>query len=127
MKYMNRYTIGALAIALSIVMIWFGGRASAPAAPKVEDTLQADLSTWSSQYVQKAEEKKQHEAATVKLNAELRELSCKALATRMALCQRGSEANCKGEQDARAAMTAGYGAPYEEVCKKDFTAQVTGS
>ena len=124
---LNKYTIGITAIIILLGMVYFAGRASAPEAPALETTLQGDLATWGTEYNAKAEEKKQHEAATLRLDADLHTLSCKALATRMALCQRGSDVHCKQEQEARAAMIAGYGAPYEDVCKKDFTVQATGS
>lgn len=87
--------------------------------------LQAELKTWGKEYGEKAALKTKADQDSLTLKEDMRVLACNALANRITLCQRGDDTYCKQEADARASMILSFGAPFETVCRKDFTKQAT--
>jgi hypothetical protein len=87
--------------------------------------MQEEVTTWGQEYQAAAQAKAAADEQSKKAQDDMRQLACKALSNRIALCQRGQDDYCKQEQAARSSMIANFGASFETVCSKDFTKQAT--
>lgn len=92
---------------------------------KAAAQMQEEVTTWGQEYQAAAQAKATADAQSKQAQDDMRQLACKALSNRIALCQRGQNDYCKQEQSARASMIANFGASFETVCSKDFTKQAT--
>lgn len=132
MKLTRTTIIGILGVVALLLIGAYLPKAFAPKEQPVTEpayitALKTELEQFSIDYTAKAEQKARHEEALKTISEDLRGLSCKALSTRIVLCQRGMDDFCAQEQKARELLRSSYGASFEDVCRKDFTEQVTGS